>query len=88
MPQDKIYKAAAMLTQEYLTASNAKSRLSRLPVLAAITMTQQRLKLYKRVPPNGLVLFVGLMLADDGKEKRVIFDFEPHKSINTCAFTC
>jgi peptide chain release factor subunit 1 len=73
-----------MLTQEYGTASNIKSRVNRLSVLAAITSTQHRLKLYNRVPPNGLVLFVGTILTDEGKEKKVSFDFEPHKPINTC----
>lgn len=72
-----------MLTQEYGTASNIKSRVNRLSVLAAITSTQQRLKLYTRVPPNGLVLFVGTILTDEGKERKVSFDFEPHKPINT-----
>ena len=72
-----------MLTQEYGTASNIKSRVNRLSVLAAITSTQQRLKLYNRVPPNGLVLFVGTILTNEGKEKKVSFDFEPHKPINT-----
>ena len=72
-----------MLPQEYGTASNIKSRVNRLSVLAAITSTQQRLKLYNRVPPNGLVLFVGTILTDEGKEKKVSFDFEPHKPINT-----
>ncbi len=77
-----------MLTQEYGTASNIKSRVNRLSVLAAITSTQQRLKLYNRVPPNGLVLFVGTILTDEGKEKKVSFDFEPHKPINTYAPQC
>ena len=81
--QDQISRASAMLTQEYGTASNIKSRVNRLSVLAAITSTQQRLKLYHRVPPNGLVLFVGTILTDEGKEKKVSFDFEPHKPINT-----
>jgi peptide subunit release factor 1 (eRF1) len=84
-PQDQISRVNAMLTQEYGTASNIKSRVNRLSVLAAITSTQQRLKLYNRVPPNGLVLFVGTILTDEGKEKKVSFDFEPHKPINTCA---
>jgi peptide chain release factor subunit 1 len=77
-----------MLTQEYGTASNIKSRVNRLSVLAAITSTQQRLKLYNRVPPNGLVLFVGTILTDEGKEKKVSFDFEPHKPINTYVPQC
>ncbi|KAH8834024.1 peptide chain release factor eRF1/aRF1 [Flagelloscypha sp. PMI_526] len=87
-PKDQISRASAMLTQEYGTASNIKSRVNRLSVLAAITSTQQRLKLYSRVPPNGLVLFVGTILTDEGKEKKVSFDFEPHKPINTSLYLC
>jgi len=87
-PKDQISRASAMLTQEYGTASNIKSRVNRLSVLAAITSTQQRLKLYNRVPPNGLVLFVGTVLTDEGKEKKVSFDFEPHKPINTSLYLC
>jgi peptide chain release factor subunit 1 len=51
-----------MLANEYGTASNIKSRVNRLSVLAAITSTQQRLKLYNRVPPNGLVVYCGTVL--------------------------
>ncbi|KAF8432442.1 peptide chain release factor eRF1/aRF1 [Boletus edulis BED1] len=87
-PKDQISRASSMLTQEYGTASNIKSRVNRLSVLAAITSTQQRLKLYNRVPPNGLVLFVGTILTDEGKEKKVSFDFEPHKPINTSLYLC
>jgi len=87
-PKDQVSRASAMLTQEYGTASNIKSRVNRLSVLAAITSTQQRLKLYNRVPPNGLVLFVGTILTDEGKEKKVSFDFEPHKPINTSLYLC
>lgn len=87
-PKEQISRASAMLTQEYGTASNIKSRVNRLSVLAAITSTQQKLKLYTRVPPNGLVLFVGTILTDEGKEKKVSFDFEPHKPINTSLYLC
>lgn len=31
----------------------------------------QRLKLYNKVPPNGLVLYCGTVLTDEGKEKQV-----------------
>ena len=60
-----------MLTQEYGTASNIKSRVNRLSVLAAITSTQQRLKLYSKTPPNGLIIYCGTILTDEGKEKKV-----------------
>ncbi|KAH7914055.1 peptide chain release factor eRF1/aRF1 [Hygrophoropsis aurantiaca] len=87
-PKDQISRASAMLTQEHGTASNIKSHVNKRSVLAAITSTQQRLKLYNRVPPNGLVLFVGTILTDEGKEKKVSFDFEPHKPMNTSLYLC
>jgi peptide chain release factor subunit 1 len=54
-PKDQIARYGKMLADEYGTASNIKSRVNRLSVLAAITSTQQKLKLYNKVPPNGLV---------------------------------
>jgi peptide chain release factor subunit 1 len=77
-----------MLTEEYGTASCIKSRVNRLSVLSAITSTQQRLKLYNRTPPNGLILFCGEVLTDDGKEKKLTVDFEPFKPINTSLYLC
>merc|ERR1719426_286925 len=77
-----------MLTEEYGTASCIKSRVNRLSVLSAITSTQQRLKLYNRTPPNGLILFCGEVLTDEGKEKKLTVDFEPFKPINTSLYMC
>lgn len=87
-PKDQVSRVNKMLTDEYGTASNIKSRVNRLSVLGAITSTQQRLKLYNRVPDNGLVLYCGIILTDDGKEKRVNIDFEPFKPINTSLYLC
>ncbi|CAH8384960.1 unnamed protein product [Eruca vesicaria subsp. sativa] len=55
---------------EYGTTLNIKSRVNRQSVLGAITSAQQRLKLYNKVPPNGLVLYTGTIVTDDGKEKK------------------
>ncbi|KAJ8331784.1 translation termination factor eRF1 [Batrachochytrium dendrobatidis] len=77
-----------MLADEYGTASNIKSRVNRQSVLSAITSTQQRLKLYTRVPPNGLVVYCGTVITDEGKEKQVTIDFEPFKPINTSLYRC
>merc|ERR1719247_3047903 len=77
-----------MLTEEYGTASCIKSRVNRLSVLSAITSTQQRLKLYNRTPQNGLILFCGEVLTEDGKEKKLTIDFEPFKPINTSLYMC
>merc|ERR1719394_2430411 len=77
-----------MLSDEYGTASNIKSRVNRLSVLSAITSAQQRLKLYNRVPPNGLVIFVGTVSDDEGKDKKLSIHFEPFKPINTSLYLC
>ena len=69
-PKDQISRAAKMLADEFGTASNIKSRVNRLSVLSAITSTQQRLKLFTKVPPNGLVIYCGTILTDDNKEKK------------------
>ncbi|CAG8785172.1 19510_t:CDS:2, partial [Racocetra fulgida] len=87
-PKDQISRVAKMLADEYGTASNIKSRVNRLSVLAAITSTQQRLKLYTKVPPNGLVVYCGTIVTDEGKEKKVNIDFEPFKAINTSLYLC
>jgi len=87
-PGDQISRVNKMLSDEYGTASNIKSRVNRLSVLGAITSTQQRLKLYNRCPKNGLVIYCGTVVADDGKERRVNIDFEPFKSINTSLYLC
>ena len=77
-----------MLNDEMGTATNIKSRVNRLSVLSAITSTLQKLKLYQRVPPNGLVVYVGTILTDENKEKKVAFSFEPFKPINTSLYLC
>ncbi|CAM8915875.1 unnamed protein product [Rhodiola kirilowii] len=87
-PRDQVSRVATMLGDEYGTASNIKSRVNRQSVLGAITSAQQRLKLYNKVPPNGLVLYTGTIVTDDGKEKKVTIDFEPFKPINASLYLC
>ncbi|KAA8910743.1 hypothetical protein TRICI_004055 [Trichomonascus ciferrii] len=87
-PKGQISLLNKMLSEEYGTASNIKSRVNRLSVLSAITSTQQRLKLYNKVPPNGLVIYCGEIITDEGKERKVNIDFEPFKPINTSLYLC
>lgn len=87
-PKSQISFYQKLLTEEYGTASNIKSRVNRLSVLSAITSTQQKLKLYTKVPPNGLVLYCGDVITDEGKEKKLTIDFEPFKPINTKLYLC
>lgn len=87
-PKDQVSRVNKMLSIEYGTASNIKSRVNRLSVLGAITSVQQRLKLYNKVPPNGLVIYCGTILTNENKEKKVSIDFEPFKPINTSLYLC
>ena len=87
-PGDQIARVNKMLSDEYGTASNIKSRVNRLSVLSAITSTQQRLKLYNKCPTNGLVIYCGTVITEDGKERKVNIDFEPFKPINTSLYLC
>jgi len=89
MPQGgQISRVAKMLTEEAGTASNIKSRVNRLSVLAAITSAQQKLKLFTRVPQNGLVIYTGTVMTDDGKEKKMSMAIEPFKPINISLYLC
>lgn len=53
-------------------AASARKRRERVTVYVAL-----------QVPPNGLVLYTGTILTEDGKEKKVNIDFEPFRPINT-----
>ncbi|MCJ1307586.1 Polypeptide release factor (eRF1) in translation termination [Agyrium rufum] len=87
-PKDQVSRAAKMLAEEFGTASNIKSRVNRQSVLSAITSTQQRLKLYNKVPTNGLVVYCGEIITSEGKERKINIDFEPFKPINTSLYLC
>nr|UXY88327.1 eukaryotic release factor 1 [Cryptomonas curvata] len=87
-PGDQVSRVSKMLSDELATASNIKSRVNRLSVLSAIISTQQRLKLYNKTPENGLILYCGTIIDAFNKEKKVTFDIEPIKAINTSLYLC
>jgi peptide chain release factor subunit 1 len=58
-PGKQISEVIQMLKEEWGTAGNIKSNTTRKNVQDAITKVTQRLKLFKTVPENGLVLFCG-----------------------------
>jgi len=87
-PGDQISKVQKMLADEYGTASNIKSRVNRLSVLSAIVSTQQKLKLYSKTPDNGLILYCGTIIDEFNKEKKITFQIEPFKPINTSLYLC
>ena len=87
-PKGQINLTNKMLTDEAGTASNIKSRVNRQSVLDAIGSAQTRLKRYNSVPPNGLLIYCGTVLTDEGKERKLNIDFEPFKPINTSLYMC
>jgi len=87
--KENFNKISEMLTSELSAAAGIKSKQTRTSVCAAITSTKEKLKLYKQVPPNGLVLFCGVVEVGDGKsEKKITIDLEPFKPINTFSYRC
>lgn len=86
--KDQINIHARMLAEEVGKASNIKSRVTRQNVTDALTSTLEKLKLYNKTPPNGLVVFCGLVQLEDGGEKMIKIDMEPFKPINTTLYKC
>ena len=79
----------SVLRQEYSTATNIKDRTTRHHVLDALTVVMQRLKLFRTVPPNGLVIFAGYVSGDaPGDERMEVYVIEPPEKLRTWLYRC
>ena len=89
-PDRQISDVAAMLKQEYGTAANIKSDTTRKNVQDAITKVTQRLKLFKKVPKNGLVIFCGAIPQNGGpgSEKIETYVITPPEPIQVYLYRC
>jgi peptide chain release factor subunit 1 len=90
IPADgNIPSVTKMLTTEAGTASNVKSRVNRLSIMSAITSVQVRLKTYNcRLPKNGLAIYCGTIVTEEGKEKKITIDFEPFRPVKRFLYHC
>ncbi|CAB3262440.1 unnamed protein product [Arctia plantaginis] len=52
------------------------------------TDVNQLFSWFSPIPPNGLVIYCGTIVTEEGKEKKVNIDFEPFKPINTSLYLC
>jgi peptide chain release factor subunit 1 len=86
--KDPISKPVKLLTEEYGAATNIKSRVNRASVQSAIRSVQAKLKLIPRVPVNGLVIFCGETLTEDGRTRKITEAIEPPKPINFSYYRC
>jgi len=88
-PGKQISEVTNMLRDEYGTASNIKSTTTRKNVQDAIVRVQQRLKLFKEVPENGLVIFCGAIPQNGaGSEKIETYVIMPPEPINIYLYRC
>lgn len=84
-PGKQISDAVNLLREEYGTATNIKSNVTRKNVLDAIVKVQQRLKLFKDPGEKGIVIFAGALPQEGGgpgterMETYVIIPPEPIK---------
>ena len=88
-PGKQISDALNMLRDEYGTASNIKSNTTRKNVQDAIVKVQQRLKLFKFPPGNGLVIFCGAIPQNGaGSERMETYVIEPPEPIKVYLYRC
>ena len=88
-PGRQVSEVVAMLNNEYGTASNIKSTTTRKNVQDAIVKVTQRLKLFKKVPENGLVIFCGAIPQNGpGSEKIETYVISPPEPIQVYLYRC
>ena len=85
----QIGEVMSVLREEYSQASNIKDRVTRHHVLDALTVIMQRLKLFRRPPPNGLVVFCGYVMGEKlGDEKLEVHLIEPPRPLRNYLYRC
>jgi len=88
-PGKQISDVINMLRDEYGTASNIKSTTTRKNVQDAIVKVQQRLKLFKEAPENGLVIFCGAIPQNGaGSERIETYVIIPPEPIHIYLYRC
>jgi peptide chain release factor subunit 1 len=88
-PGKQISDVLNMLRDEYGTASNIKSTTTRKNVMDAIVKVQQRLKLFREPPDNGLVIFCGAIPQNGpGSERIETYVIMPLEPIHIYLYRC
>jgi len=93
IPKGKqLHEIIGSLQQEQGTADNIKSDLTRSHVVDSLGKVVQRLKLYKKTPERGLVLFCGALPPEEGgplgSEVVTIWEVDPPKDLNQYLYRC
>ena len=91
LPTSKSATHLILLRNEYGTASNIKSNVTRKNVLDAITKAQQKLKLFKDPGEKGIVIFTGALPqpgGGPGTERMEAYVIEPPEPIRIFLYRC
>ncbi len=93
IPKGKqLHEIISALQQEQGTADNIKSDLTRTHVVDSLGKVVQRLKLYKKIPERGLVIFCGALPPEGGgplgSEVVKVWEIDPPKDLNQYLYRC
>ena len=93
IPKGKqLHEIIGTLQQEQGTADNIKSDLTRSHVVDSLGKVVQRLKLYKKTPERGLVMFCGALPPEEGgplgSEVVKVWEIDPPKDLNQYLYRC
>ena len=83
-PGTQLSQVNNKINDEKSSATNVQCRVNRLSILSALESITQKLKLYTKCPPNGLILFCG----EGAEHKKIMVAVEPLKPINTRDYIC
>lgn len=76
------------IRSEQETAANIKSKTVRKNVMGALEKILQHLKLYKKTPENGVVIFAGNVSEKEGVSDIILWAIEPPEPLNTKMYWC
>jgi len=93
IPKGKqLHEVITNLREEQGTADNIKSDVTRTHVVDSLSKVLQRLKLYKKTPERGLVIFCGALPKEEGgplgSEIVKVFEIDPPKDLKTFLYRC
>lgn len=93
IPKGKqLHEIIGTLQQEQGTADNIKSDLTRTHVVDSLGKVVQRLRLYKKTPERGLVMFCGALPPEGGgplgSEVVKVWEIDPPKDLNQYLYRC
>jgi len=93
VPKGKqLHEVITTLREEQGTADNIKSDVTRTHVVDSLSRVLQRLKLYKKTPDRGIVIFCGALPPEGGgplgSEVVKVYEIDPPKELTTFLYRC